>query len=163
MRAPDAVQEHIWQKVHLRPEASVPRQPFHPVSPTSLPDEAVHEPPSFGGRFGNSLVWACFITVVLGYCRGFRYMSRKHEILVRETFVPARILDVQRRKCVKSAASRQHHARIMPKLGGYMWHITIYRRDMSHAVPVGAASTSGTTPIKRHACAEDNTRHSIVS
>ena len=64
MRAPDAVQEHIWQKVHLRPEASVPRQPFHPVSPTSLPDEAVHEPPSFGGRFGNSLVWACFITVV---------------------------------------------------------------------------------------------------
>ena len=71
MRAPDAVQEHIWQKVHLRPEASVPRQPFHPVSPTSLPDEAVHEPPSFGGRFGNSLVWACFITVVLGYCRGF--------------------------------------------------------------------------------------------
>ena len=52
-------------------------------------------------------------------------MSRKHEILVRETFVPARILDVQRRKCVKSAASRQHHARIMPKLGGHMWHIAI--------------------------------------
>ena len=50
MRAPDAVQEHIWQEVHLRPEASVPRQPFHPVSPTSLPGEAVHESPSFGGR-----------------------------------------------------------------------------------------------------------------
>ena len=79
---------------------------------------------------------------------------------MRETFVPARILDVQPRKCVKSAASRQHHARIMPKLGGHMWHIAIYRRDMSHAVPVGAASTSDTTPSAQD---DTDTRHSIVS
>ena len=77
MRAPDAVQEHIWQKVHLRPEASVPRQPFHPVSPTSLPDEAVHEPPSFGGRFVQQPSLGVFHNSSFGILQGLSIHVQK--------------------------------------------------------------------------------------
>ena len=84
------------------------------VSPTSLPDEAVHEPPSFGGRLVQQ--------PSLGVCGVTRFFFvRKEKTCPKCTRSPCDKNVFQARNShtcsramrVKSAASSQHHG-IMP-------------------------------------------------